>query len=206
MYLHLVPKIFHPDFHPCDIISVEIPELSLKLTSSELSVGKPYRNKNILVVMRKGRKAMHGLLVRSPRSLSHFTMISTWRLDGLSDGTITHTVNTYIHDTEYEMVSHSSLLSDGLLRIEGLEECRRHPNYINTHPVDFEPLLVSRYDALPLKTTGHTLWRQHPSGIYVKSREESFFALTLPLSRLSHPAMNADGRLPQQDHAIVVPG
>ncbi|WP_411910215.1 MULTISPECIES: DUF6012 family protein [Enterobacteriaceae] len=80
-----------------------------------MSVGKPYPNKNKLVVMRKGRKAMHGLLIRSPRSLSHFTMISTWSLDGLSAGTITHTVNTYIHDTEYEMVSHSSLLSDGLL-------------------------------------------------------------------------------------------
>ncbi|WP_303047006.1 DUF6012 family protein [Leclercia adecarboxylata] len=171
-----------------------------------MSVGKPYPNKNKLVVMRKGRKAMHGLLIRSPRSLSHFTMISTWSLDGLSAGTITHTVNTYIHDTEYEMVSHSSLLSDGLLRIEGLEESRRHPNYSNSHPVDFEPLLVSRYDALPLSTTGRTLWRQHTSGIYVTSREESFFALTLPLSRLTHPAMNADSRLPQPDQAIIVPG
>lgn len=100
---------------------------------------------------------MHGLLIRSPRSLSHFTMISTWRLDGLSAGTITHTVNTYIHDAEYEMVSHSSLLSDGLLRIEELEESRRHINYSESHPVDFEPLLVSRYDALPLSTTGRTL-------------------------------------------------
>ena len=58
MYLHLVPKIYHPDIHPCEIISVEIPELSLKLTSSELSVGKPYPNKNKLVVMRKGRMVL----------------------------------------------------------------------------------------------------------------------------------------------------
>ena len=68
------------------------------------------------------------------------------------------------------------------------------------------PLLVSRYDALPLSTTGRTLWRQHTSGIYVTSREESSFALTLPLSRLTHPAMNADSRLPQPDQAIIFPG
>jgi len=50
------------------------------------------------------------------------------------------------------------------------------------------------------------LYEGNTSGIYVTSREESFFALTLPLSRLTHPAMNADSRLPQPDQAIIVPG
>lgn len=51
MYLHLVPKILHPMANLCTLESVSVPEISLSLTSRELTTMKPYPNKTYSVGM-----------------------------------------------------------------------------------------------------------------------------------------------------------
>lgn len=76
MFLHLVPKILHPMGNLCTLDSVSVPELSLRLTGNDLVAMRPYPNKQYLVGMLKGRRALNGFLVKSPRAFEEFTMVS----------------------------------------------------------------------------------------------------------------------------------
>ncbi len=66
MFLHLVPKILHPMGNICTLDSVSVPELSLHLTDNDLVAMRPYPNKQYLVGMLKGRRALNGFLVKCP--------------------------------------------------------------------------------------------------------------------------------------------
>lgn len=133
MFLHLVPKIFHPMGNLCTLDSVSIPELSLRLTDNELVAMRPYPNKQYLVGMLKGRRALNGFLVKSPRALEEFIMVSVWNIEGF--GKKTHTLKTFVEDTDYDMVSHDVLLAQGSYRAQVPEECRVHSVYKNIAPV-----------------------------------------------------------------------
>ncbi|WP_426098313.1 DUF6012 family protein [Escherichia coli] len=74
MYLHLVPRILHHMKNKCTLMSVSVPELSLELKADSLVAMKPYPNKTYHVGMLKGRRALNGFLVKSPRTLAEFTM------------------------------------------------------------------------------------------------------------------------------------
>lgn len=82
MYLHLVPRILHHMKNKCTLVSVSVPELSLELKADSLVAMKPYPNKSYHVVMLKGRRALNGFLVKSPRTLTEFTMITIWEIEG----------------------------------------------------------------------------------------------------------------------------
>lgn len=94
MYLHLVPRILHHMKNKCTLVSVSVPELSLELKADSLVAMKPYPNKSYHVVMLKGRRALNGFLVKSPRTLTEFTMITIWEIEGF--GKISHTVKTLV--------------------------------------------------------------------------------------------------------------
>lgn len=108
MYLHLVPRILHHMKNKCTLMSVSVPELSLELKADSLVAMKPYPNKTYHVGMLKGRRALNGFLVKSPRTLAEFTMITLWEIDGF--GEISHTVKTLVQDNDYDLVSHDVLL------------------------------------------------------------------------------------------------
>ncbi|TRQ06952.1 hypothetical protein DNP73_23800, partial [Salmonella enterica subsp. enterica serovar Panama] len=97
-FLHLVPKILHPMGNLCTLDSVSVPELSLRLTGNDLVAMRPYPNKQYLVGMLKGRRALNGFLVKSPRAFEEFTMVSVWNIEGF--GKITHTLKTFVEDTD----------------------------------------------------------------------------------------------------------
>ncbi len=129
MFLHLVPKILHPMGNLCTLDSVSVPELSLRLTGNDLVAMRPYPNKQYLVGMLKGRRALNGFLVKSPRAFEEFTMVSVWNIEGF--GKITHTLKTFVEDTDYDLVSHDVLLAQGSYRAQASEQCRVHPVYKN---------------------------------------------------------------------------
>ncbi len=85
MYLHLVPRILHHMKNKCTLMSVSVPELSLELKADSLVAMKPYPNKTYHVGMLKGRRALNGFLVKSPRTLAEFTMITLWEIDGFGE-------------------------------------------------------------------------------------------------------------------------
>ncbi|HDP9032630.1 TPA: hypothetical protein P7N95_003800, partial [Escherichia coli] len=99
MYLHLVPKLFHRMANKCSLKSISIPELDFIIDSDSLSVGRPWPNKCVWVGMRKGRKAVNGLILQTNKKLRWFTTIYTWDIENM--GLIHHQVNTYIEDDEF---------------------------------------------------------------------------------------------------------
>ncbi|MCY5856597.1 DUF6012 family protein, partial [Salmonella enterica subsp. enterica serovar 1,4,[5],12:i:-] len=92
--------------------------------------------------MLKGRRALNGFLVKSPRTLAEFTMITLWEIDGF--GEISHTVKTLVQDNDYDLVSHDVLLAHAYHQTEEGLGYRVHPSYDSLAPVDFEPTMQSR--------------------------------------------------------------
>ncbi len=108
MYLHIVPQLFHLMANKCHLESIVIPELDFKIEVDALSTGRPHPNKNIWVGMRKGRKAINGLLLKTDKHLKWFTADYQWHIENM--GLITHRVTTYIEDNEFDMVSQDIML------------------------------------------------------------------------------------------------
>ncbi|WP_261588884.1 DUF6012 family protein, partial [Escherichia coli] len=152
MYLHLVPRILHHMKNKCTLMSVSVPELSLELKADSLVAMKPYPNKTYHVGMLKGRRALNGFLVKSPRTLAEFTMITLWEIDGF--GEISHTVKTLVQDNDYDLVSHDVLLAHAYHQTE--EGCQRQDYW------PFFAIFNVRYWSLMLSAFRHfiiTDWR-----------------------------------------------
>jgi len=181
-------------------VSVSVPELSLELKADSLVAMKPYPNKSYHVVMLKGRRALNGFLVKSPRTLTEFTMITIWEIEGF--GKISHTVKTLVQDKDYDMVSHDVLLAHAYHQTEEGLGYRVHPSYDSLAPVDFEPTMQSRY--IKESDLSHDVWETYSWGEFLRSREETFLAMTISSARLSHPAFIRGNRLPQTDQAIII--
>ncbi|WP_258168959.1 S1 family peptidase [Salmonella enterica] len=87
--------------------------------------------------------------------------------------------------------------------IPGLDAPGRvHPSYDSLAPVDFEPTMQSRY--IKESDLSHDVWETYSWGEFLRSREETFLAMTISSSRLNHPAFIRGNRLPQTDQAIII--
>lgn len=202
MFLHLVPKILHPMGNLCTLDSVSVTELSLHLTGNDLVAMRPYPNKQYLVGMLKGRKALNGFLVKIPRALEEFTMVSVWNIEGY--GKITHTLKTFVEDTEYDLVSHDVLLAQGSYRAQASEEYRVHSVYKNIAPVHIEPKMESLLSTEP--NLENDVCETYSWGMLVRTREEGFKAMTMPSARLRESEALRGDRQPQPEQAIVISG
>lgn len=69
MYLHIVPKLFHRMANKCTLKSISILELDLIIDGESLSVGRPWPNKCVWVGMRKGRKSVNGLILKTDKKI-----------------------------------------------------------------------------------------------------------------------------------------
>ena len=137
MYLHLVPKLFHRMANKCSLKSISIPELDFIIDSDSLSVGRPWPNKCVWVGMRKGRKAVNGLILQTNKKLRRFTTIYTWDIENI--GLIHHQVNAYIEDDEFDMVSQEFLLNGAFDKWSD----RVHTAYENKPPARIQPKMES---------------------------------------------------------------
>ncbi|MCG0456544.1 DUF6012 family protein [Enterobacter cloacae complex sp. ECC445] len=202
MYLHLVPKILHPMGNLCTLESVSVPELSLSLTKQELTTMKPYANKSYCVGMLKGRKALNGFLVKSPRPLTEFTMESVWAIEGF--GKLYYNLKTYVDDDEFDLVSHDVLLAEAYYQAGEPQGRRVHPDYADLAPVDIAPKMESRLLGEP--DLVNDVWEHYAWGELVRSRKAGFRAMTMSSERLSHVRLGPENRLPQVANAIIISG
>lgn len=195
MYLHIVPRLFHLMANKCHPESVNIPELDFRIEGDALSTGRPYPNKNIWVGMRKGRKAINGLLLKTDKPLKWFTTDYQWYIENM--GMINHRVTTYIEDGDFDMVSQDIMLNGGFEQWES----RVHSAYENLAPVEIQPTMESFLNK-PGENT-HDVWIEYEWGDFLISREESLLLHTIQSERL-----NTDfplfSRLPSLEQAIII--
>ncbi|MGS6255010.1 DUF6012 family protein [Enterobacter asburiae] len=177
MYLHLVPRLFHLMANKCHLESITIPELDFIIEGDALSTGRPYPNKNIWVSMRKGRKAINGLLLKTDKHLKWFTTDYQWNIENM--GMINHRVTTYIEDNDFDMVSHDIMLNGGF----DSWDRRVHSAYENLAPVKIQPKMESFLNK-PGENT-HDVWIEYEWGDFLKSREESLLLHTIQSERLN---------------------
>ncbi|HAV2128608.1 TPA: hypothetical protein JHJ64_005037 [Enterobacter cloacae] len=195
MYLHIVPQLFHLMANKCHLESIVIPELDFKIEGEALSTGRPHPNKNIWVGMKKGRKAINGLLLKNDKHLNSFTAVYQWNIENL--GMIKHHVTTYIEDDEFDMVSHDIMLNGGF---DGWKS-RVHSAYENLAPVRIQPKMESFLNKTGKET--HDAWKEYSWGDFLLSREESLLLHTIQSERLNTEC-SMFRRLPSTDQAIII--
>lgn len=88
MFYHIVPKLFHLMANKCTLESISVPELKLTLEADAIKTCRPFPNKNIWSGMIKGRKTVNGILIKSDKILSDFTVQYIWNIEGM--GLIKH--------------------------------------------------------------------------------------------------------------------
>lgn len=195
MYLHIVPRLFHLMANKCHLEAIAIPELDFKIEADALSTGRPYPNKNIWIGMRKGRKAINGVLLKTNKHLKWFTTEYQWVIEDM--GIINHKVTTYIEDSDYDMVSQDIMLNGGFEQWES----RQHSAYENLAPVKIQPKMESFLNKSGKET--HDTWVEYDWGDFLLSREESLLLHTIQSERL-----NTDfplfSRLPSLEQAIII--
>ncbi len=202
MYLHIVPKLYHLMANQCSLKSIFIPELGFKIEANELSIGRPFPNKNIYVGMRKGRKATTGIilrtdnLLRTDSKLNWFTTEYVWNVEGM--GNITHRVTTYIEDNDFDMVSQYVLLNGAFDKWKN----RIHPAYEDKAPVYIQPMMES-FLASPSKRETCDMWTEYEWGDFLNDREESFLAQTIESERLN-TKFSLFERVPSLENAIDI--
>ncbi|EGF1823864.1 hypothetical protein L8902_004404 [Salmonella enterica] len=195
MYLHIVPRLFHLMANKCHPESVTIPELDFIIEGNALSTGRPYPNKNIWVGMRKGRKAINGILLNTDKHLKWFTTEYQWCVENM--GMITHRVTTCIEDNEFDMVSQDIMLNGGF----DSWESRVHSAYENLAPVEIQPTMESFLNK-PGENT-HDVWIEYEWGDFLISREESLLLHTIQPERLNTD-FSLFSRLPSLEQAIII--
>lgn len=167
MYLHIVPRLFHLMANKCHLESVTIPELDFIIKSDALSTGRPYPNKNIWVGMRKGRKAINGILLKTDKHLKWFTTDYQWHIEKM--GLITHRVTNYIEDSDFDMVSQDIMLNGGFEQWES----RRHSTYNEISPAKNQPRMES-FLSNPGKRDSHDTWRVFDWGGFSRTQRRKF--------------------------------
>lgn len=195
MFIHIVPSLFHLMANKCHLESITIPELDFKIEGEALSTGRPHPNKNIWVGMKKGRKAINGLLLKTDKHLNSFTADYQWNIENL--GMIKHHVTTYVEDDEFDMVSQDIMLNGGF---DGWKS-RVHSAYENLAPVRIQPKMESFLNK-PGKDT-HDVWKEYSWGDFLLSREESLLLHTIQSERLNTEC-SMFRRLPSTDQAIII--
>lgn len=195
MYIHIVPELFHLMANKCHLESIAISELDFKIEGDALSTGRPHPNKNIWVGMRKGRKAINGLLLKTDKHLKWFTTDYQWHIENM--GMINHRVTTYIEDSDFDMVSHDILLNGGFDKWKS----RVHSAYENSAPAKIQAKMESFLNK-PGKET-HDVWEEYDWGDFLLSREESLLLHTIQSERLNTD-FSLFSRLPSTEQAIAV--
>lgn len=204
MYLHIVPRFYNYLQNKVKVVSVEIPELNFKLDETELSVGRPFPNKYIHVVMKKGRMAKNGFLIKTSEKIKSFTVITLWKLEGY--GITRHSVVNYVDDDQYDMVSQCSMLCQGFTPSTNENDVlawanRIHPSYAGHAPA----VIDVRMEALQQRERdlASDILKSYQWGDLIIAREESYLSLTIPSQRLINDfKISYFDRLPQKEDAF----
>lgn len=180
----------------CNLESVSIPELGFEIGEMELTTQNPYPDKNNIVGMLRDASPAEGILIKTDKKPKWFTAVYKWDIEIM--GIITHKINFYIEDHDYEMVSHSVRLNDK----SGEWECRRHKAYQGINHNHFDPLMETFLDH-EMERESHDVWKEFEWGDFLLQREESILLHTLQPERLTSMS-NMSIPLPSLKDAIII--
>jgi hypothetical protein len=205
MLLHVLPRIYneYADFKIA-LIDVTIPELNVKLRGGhELTVGRPYNNKNYLVAYRNGgRKALNGFVVSTEEKLTSFSVITRWAVN--AHNVITHTAIHPILDSDFELVSQDAMLMHRFSQTHATNFLSRFPEgqLYNYSPLELTPAM--RFLKSSCVKSVLPFVKDELNGDFVMKRTE-----TLPLPTLEKERLGLHffgDRLPKAEDAIIVNG
>lgn len=110
-------------------------------------------------------------------------------------GMINHRVNSYIEDSDFDLVSQDILLNGGFDQWES----RIHAAYDNLPPVKIQPKMES-FLSTP-GTESDDIWVEYEWGDFLESREESLLLHTIQAERLNTD-FSLFSRLPSFEQVI----
>lgn len=182
MLIHLSPRLYVGGVPPdlCALLDLRIDALDLHLRNGkELVVRKPYPNKDYLVACRKtGQKAINGIFVESPESLSSFTLVARWAMG--AETVATHQVQYVVLDTDFDAVTDNMMLWNGLIGDSQDFQSRLPEELVGCAPVKWQP----RMDLHPeLGRAGEVVDTISEEGI-ITERKEVFSLPTVERERL----------------------
>lgn len=110
MLIHVTPRMHISHFvDSCELVSLDIAELGVSLTSTDLVARQPFPNKRIWAACKRvGRKAICGVLFETEEHVHDFTSKARWMVDG--ELLVTHTTKYKIIDDKYDCVTDNMLL------------------------------------------------------------------------------------------------
>lgn len=192
MFIHLIPKMFFRYSNDISILSLEVPELDIFLTSEDLAIRKPFPNKCYHVACkRKGKKAIKGILIESEKHLEEFHVETKWLIAG--EGEISHIVHYNIMDNDFSLVSDDFTLMYASSGVLGDFESRWNSIENNFPPCHGQPYMEY---VDPIKVNKENIKDTIDSIGRVILREEFISIPTLELERFKKNAEVQD-RFPE---------
>ena len=197
MLIHLTPSFFlNYSNISVDLIDVEIPELGLHLQAErDITVRFPSPNKRLHYVCRKkGRKAIHGILLNTDTYVTDITVNTRWLVQG--DVSL-HRMHMHIvgaDDAATDVIHLWSSVRNTPFRDKAPDLTK---NWI---PASCQPRLTVNAGDRP-SVREPAIWRRaDPAGI-IRQQTEYYTAATVESERLLSPA-RSNNRLPALEDAF----
>lgn len=197
MLIHLTPSFFlNYSNISVNLIDLEVPELSLHLhVDRDITVRFPSPNKRLHYICRKkGRRAIHGILLNTNKTVSDLTVITRWAVQG----------NVSMHRVHMHLVGDNDAATDAIHLWNGVHNSpfRDKTPLVarNWVPASCQPRLsVNAGDRPSARETA--IWRRaDPAGI-IRQQTEYYTAATVEPERLLNPT-RSNSRLPALEDAF----
>lgn len=200
MLIHITPRIYIPHLvRACELVSLNIAELGVSLTSADLATRQPYPNKRLWAACKRvGQKAISGVLFETDEHVSAFTSIARWAVDG--ELLVTHTTRYNAIDDKYDCVTDNMILWYGI-SVGSREWEERWADWAkDLSPSQAQPRMeIVGTGPLALPHVAHRQDRVSSDGV-IMERTEEFGMLTVQRERVLN-AYNAE-RVPHIDCAF----
>jgi hypothetical protein len=108
MLLHIRPRLYSPFKHVA-LMKLGIEPFGVEFRADELRTGRPYPNRWYAVgCLRRGRKAVDGILIETPKVVDEFRCTARWAVD--AELVVTHRVDYKVIDHDFDAASDSMVL------------------------------------------------------------------------------------------------
>lgn len=186
MVFHLIPRIYnrYSDVEAC-LVDVRIPAANLVLSNGkQITVRRPYPNKSIHVAsIKKGRKAIEGLLVELPDGLTDWHVDIRWAVDATD--ILTHRINYKLVDSDHDAVTDSVLMwSRYNSKSFGFWDARPTPEVVNAIPIHLQPSMEILFEDQVSTREASFKDRYDERGTMIY-REEEFTVPSVELGRIT---------------------
>jgi hypothetical protein len=177
MLLHIRPRLYSPFKHVA-LVKLGIEPFGVEFQADELRTGRPYPNRWYAVgCLRRGRKAVDGILIETPEVVDEFRCVARWAVD--AELVVTHRIDYKVIDHDFDAVSDSMVLWHATM--DGWSN--RVPMK-DVAPVNLEPMMETE----PRQRPDSRRWNQDLiEGDWIIYRHEIFSMPTIERERITKP-------------------